>query len=74
MIFFLVEAAETNRQAEQQANENSTPTNNSATDNTNSNNTNDALNDAVQIENKGTENSAFEGYFMSTICSFKFDI
>ena len=69
MIFFLVEAAAANRQTEQQANYNSTPTNNSATDNTNSDNTSDAPNDAVQLENRGTENSAFEGYFMSTASS-----
>jgi len=55
-----VEAAAANRQSEQHANDNSTPTNNSATHNTNSNNINNALNDAVQIENRGAENSAFE--------------
>ena len=69
MIFFLVEAAAANRQAEQHANDDSTPTNNSATDNTNSNNINSATNDALQLENQGTENSAFEGYFMSTTSS-----
>jgi len=56
-----VEAAAANRQAEQYANDNPTPTNNSATVNTNSNNTDNAPNDAVQLENRGTDNSAFEG-------------